>query len=166
MARYNFNLRNRNNSKPVPIYLIVRWNGNRFVYPIKERINPKFWNFEKQLVRETKQFPEYPEFNRRLSKIREKSSNAFRTFQNDHDGRSPTIGELKSELDSVLKDEPKGLDLFSFIDKFIDDSKFRISDKTGSPIAQSTIRIYQNTRTLLAEYASAKRKRVDLIQSA
>ena len=161
MARYNFNLRSRSTNKPVPVYLIVRWNGNRLVYPTKERINPKFWNFDKQLVRETKQFPEYPEFNRRLSKIREKSSNAFRTFQNDHDGKSPTVRELKSELDSVLKDEPKGVDIFSFIDQFIIDSKYRVSDKTGGPIAQSTIRIYQYTRTLLADYASAKRKKVD-----
>jgi len=161
MARFNFNLRIRKTKKTVPIYLIVRWGGNRLVYPTKERINPKFWNFEKQLVRETKQFPEYPEFNRRLGKIREKASNAFRTFQNDHDGRSPTISELKSELDSVLKDAPKGVDLFGFIDQFIDDSKYRISDKTGGSITQSTIRIYQYTRTLLADYASAKKKRVD-----
>ena len=103
MARFNFNLRRSKSSDPVPIYMIVRWNGNRLVYPTKERINPKFWNFEKQLVRETKQFPEYPEFNRRLGKIREKSSNTFRTFQNDNDGRSPTIRELKSEIDIVLK---------------------------------------------------------------
>ena len=50
MAKVRFNLRNKKD-KTTPIYLIYSVNGQRLVYPLKERIHPNHWNDKKMEVK-------------------------------------------------------------------------------------------------------------------
>ena len=148
MAKYNFNLRKKESSTPTPIYMIVRWNNLKLVYPTFEKILPKFWNFEKQRIKQTKKFPEYSEFNYRLDKIKEQASNTFRTFLNDNDNQPPTTKEFKKELDKTFKKEVKSDEIanfFDFIDYYINES---ITNKK-----ELTIKQYRNTLRHLKEYS-------------
>ena len=151
MANLNFNLRKKESDTPTPINLVIRWNNQRLVYPTYEKIHPDFWNFGKQRAKETKKFPEYPEFNYRLDNIKKQANNVFRTFLNDHNSQPPTPKELKSELDKVFKREvtEKDVTLLSFIDTFINDSQ-----KIRSP---KTIEVYKTTLKHLKGYILFKR---------
>src|ERR1035441_9848597 len=106
MSKFNFNLRDASSTIATPINLVVRWNNNRLVYPTGETIHPKFWGTDKkkrnfQRIIETKQYPEYPEFNARLNNIQSSAKNAFRKFLNDND-RLPSIEELRMAIQKEL----------------------------------------------------------------
>jgi len=62
-----------------------------------EKIQPKFWNFSDQKVKETKKFPEYSEFNERLRQIKNTVSDTYRRLLND--GIEPSNEILRKELD-------------------------------------------------------------------
>ena len=53
------------------------------------------------------------------------------------------------------------VDLFGFIEQFIDRAKTRSNGETGKPLALGTIRIYTRAFAVLKEYATRKRIRVD-----
>ena len=83
MANFNFNLRDASSETPTAIHLIVRWNGNKLVYPTNERINPIYWDKENQVAIK-KGFKEHSEFNARLDNILTDAKNVFRQYQNDN----------------------------------------------------------------------------------
>ncbi|MCF6241998.1 MAG: site-specific integrase [Bacteroidales bacterium] len=147
MAKYNFNLRKKDSDTPTPIYIVIRWNNQKLVYPTFEKILPAYWNFDKQRVKQTKKYPEYPEFNYRLDKIKEQTSNIFRTFLNDNDNRQPTPKELKKELDKVFRKNKniENKSLFNFIEYYINESKAQKKELT--------IKQYRNTLRHLKEYS-------------
>ena len=151
MANINFNLREKGSDKPTPIRLIVRWDNQRLVYPTYEKILPKYWNTEKQKVRETKSFPAYPEFNTRLNQIRMLVDDTFRSWLNDHNNQQPTTSEFKRELDRVFIRQPKEekFTLISFIEMFIEESK-----KTKTP---GTVISYKNAFKHLKGYIAFKK---------
>lgn len=168
MAKFNFNLRKANSAGETPITLVVRWNNNKLTYSTGERINPKYWGNEKgkssfQRVIETRQFPEHPEFNARLSYIKSVASSAFRQFQNDNEGRQPSVGELKDLLDIKLRNAQikKKLTLFQFIEQFIEESKGRTHTKTGKNLSRYTIHMYKRTLATLREFSTKYNVRTD-----
>lgn len=166
MAKFNFNLRDADAKGHTGIYLIVRWNNNRLVYPTAEQINPKFWESDKSkrnFQRATKSFSEYAEFNARLDIIETVAKNVFRQFQNDNNNASPSIAEYRELLNKKFSKESGEVkkDLYSFIERFIEESKNKINDKTGKVFSLATINIYNNAFRLLKEYAQTKRKRID-----
>lgn len=164
----NFNLRNQKGTGETLIFLVIRWDNRKLTYSTRETIDPKFWETDKekrnfQRAKETKQFPEYPEFNARLSWIESTVKNAFRKFLNDNDNRPPQVEELKTLLDLCLRkfQNNQKKDLFGFIEKLIADAKNSFNTKTGKQLARGTIVIYQNVLNILKEYANKKRKRID-----
>ncbi|MEN6352174.1 MAG: site-specific integrase [Bacteroidales bacterium] len=122
-------------------------------YSTGEKINPKFWNSEKQRAKETKQFKEYPEFNSRLDDCAEKVRSAYRKILND--GESVTLFNLRKELDTAFKKQEKEQkpDLLGFIEKFI-------KETTGIR-AESTTKAYQNALNHLKNYCKAKNCKID-----
>ncbi|MBI4946451.1 MAG: site-specific integrase [Bacteroidetes bacterium] len=168
MAKFNFNLREPESEGETAVHLVVRWNNNRLVFPTKERINPKFWETDKekrnfQRATETKQFPTYPEFNAKLDKIKGDAKDIFRRFENDNEHRQPTVEELRELLYNKFNPSSniKKKDLFSFIEKFIEESKSRINDKTGRMYSAGIIHAYKNTLRLLHDFKKKKGKRID-----
>jgi integrase len=159
MPRYNFNLKKASSIKETLILMIIRWNGLKLVYSTKESIHPKFWELDNskrnfQRAKETRQFPEYPEFNARLDFIETTAKNIFRQFVNDNN-RQPTVVELTSLLNHKFRERalPQKMTLFLFIDKFIKEAEARHNPRTGKTIAKSTIQVYTRTKNSLKEFA-------------
>jgi integrase len=147
MAKAKFILKEPSSKSDTLIYLLYNYQYNRFKYSTGERINPKNWNPSNQRAKETKNFPEYPEFNTRLDKIQNGINNAFRKLLND--GIQPNNTLLKQELENELSDnivKPKKQTFFNFIEKYIKES---ISIKR-----EGTIKVYNTTFKYLKEYSS------------
>lgn len=168
MAKYNFNLRKSSSERETAINLIVRWNNNRLMYSTRESIKPKFWETDKekknfQRAKETRQFPEYPEFNLRLDHIESTAKSAFRQFQNDNGGRQPSIEELKEILDIKLRDVEvkKKQNLFQFIEQYIEEAKGRTHSKTGKKLSRFTIHMYNRSFETVRDFSSKYKIRTD-----
>jgi integrase len=92
-------------------------------YSTGEKILATLWNPEEQRARETKKFPEYPEFNSYLTKIESTIKTVYRTFLNDD--VEITTKLLKNELDIQLNKsvKKKKETLFEFIESYIIEQK-------------------------------------------
>ena len=84
MAKVKFILKEPSSKNDTLIYLFYNYQYKRFKYSTGEKINPKFWNERNQRAKESKKFPEYPEFNARLDKFQNCLNNAFRKLLNDN----------------------------------------------------------------------------------
>ncbi len=149
MATAKFVLKEPNSKDETLIYLLFSFNNQRLKYSFNEKIHPKFWNAEKQRVKETKSFPEYPEFNARLNNIENIVNSIYRKLVNDN--IIPTSKLLREELNNTLAEKQnviKGLTLFEFIDELI----------TNSTKKQGTIIHYKQARRVLKEYCADCRK--------
>ena len=101
MAVAKFFLKEPKSKEETLIYLFFSYNNKRLKYSTGEKIKPTFWNKEKLLARETTKFPEYPEFNARLKKIKSVVFDIHRELLNDE--TVPTNELLKKELDKRAK---------------------------------------------------------------
>lgn len=154
MAKAKFILKEPSSKSDTLIYLLYNYQYKRFKYSTGEKINPKFWNNNNQRVKESKNFPEYPEFNTRLDTIENGINTAFRRLLND--GVQPTNDLLKKELEFELDNrvlKQRKISLLEFIDSFITESK--------SVKQSSTITVYNTTLDHLKNYAQAKNKSIN-----
>lgn len=153
MAKAKFILKEPNSKTETLVYLFYNYQYSRFKYSTGEQINPKFWNPTSQRAKETKQFPEYPEFNTRLDKIENAIKNVFRRLLND--GIQPNNTLLKQEIENELSDhrlKPKKKSFLVFVESYIKEST--LNKREG------TIKVYNTTFKYLKEY-SAKYKAID-----
>lgn len=163
MPKYNFNLRSQKKDGPTPVNFVIRWGNRRLVYPTGETIRPMHWCAEKgqrnfQRARETKAFPEYPEFNHRLDKLELAAKDIFRQLSNDL-GRDPEDSELKGALDRALgRSVGKPTDLLGYIDAFIERTKGNVNPKTGKPLHATYHGRNKLMAGLLKEFARESRK--------
>lgn len=162
MAKFNFNLRSPGKLSNCPIYLIIRYQGEKLTYPTEERIKPEFWNANNQRAKVSRSFPEAAYLNERLDYIDLTAKSMYRKFMLDNT-RPPSINELRNELDLALRRKVnlKGVSFFEFIEKFISEASARTNTRTGKPLSKATIQIYNHTFQLLKEYSKAKRKTID-----
>ena len=163
MATSTFVLKSPSSVKESLIFLLFRFKDKRVKLSTNEKILPAFWNKENQRAKETKKFPEYPEFNARLDNIASTAKDVYRQYQNDNKSRVPTVEELRDRFNKKLNDEPETgkPDLFAFVEKFIEESRVRVNEKTGKTFSKGTIQIYRNTLQVLRNFKQSKRKRID-----
>ena len=62
MVNFNFNLKKKSSSTETPVNLIIRFNKQKLTYSTQEKINPRFWQDDRNKRRyqravETKSFP-------------------------------------------------------------------------------------------------------------
>jgi integrase len=153
MSKAKFILKEPTSKSDTLIYLLYNYQYSRFKYSTGEHINPKNWNPKAQRAKETKTFPEYPEFNTRLDKIENAINNAFRKLLND--GIQPNNTTLKIEIENELSDnilKPKKQSLLNFIESYI--------NECTTIKRQGTIKAYKTTQKYLIEYSS-KFKSID-----
>ncbi len=153
MPDVRFNLKNKSET-PTLISLIFRYNGQRLVYSTGQKIDPKFWNDQKQRVKETKQFSEYPEFNAFLNRLESETQTIYRRFLNN--GVLPTMEDFKKELDTVTlrnAKESAEMSLFAFIEKVI--------VERATTHSKGTVKTYNTLLMRLRSYASERRVKVD-----
>lgn len=153
MSEANFFLKEPKLKGKTLVYLFFSYNNSRLKYSTGEKIHTQFWNSEDQRAKESKKFPEYPEFNARLINIKTVVNNAYRTIVND--GNEPNNDLLRDILDKKLryKEEDKKPDLFSFITNYIEESKL-----LKSP---GTISVYNRTLTHLKDYCETNKCTLD-----
>lgn len=95
MLNINFNLKNSKAQRETPVNVVLRYRNQKLVYPSGLSINPKYWNAKEQTAKQTKEFKEHPEFNRRLRNLSSAINNAFMQFLNDNANEIPTVITLQ-----------------------------------------------------------------------
>lgn len=165
MATFKFKLRNPSETKPTPIYLYIRWNNLLLPFATKETINPKYWDFETNSIIIRAGYPkDIKTLKVILSRYLSESEALFLSFENENK-RKPS----KKEFNAILKDklikneiieikEIVDYSLLNYIKKFIVESETRTNEKTGKPIAKSTIDTYNQVYNLINNYSNKKKK--------
>lgn len=136
------------------MYLVYGYQYKRFKYSTGEKIDPKFWNKKSQRAKESRQFPQYPEFNARLDVLESGINTAFRKLLND--GVQPTNEALKKAFlhaigENILKPEKKTL--IKFIEDYIKECE--------ALKREATVKAYRTTLRHLKEYAQSINKTLD-----
>jgi integrase len=149
MATINFKLKDKTSKELIPInYYISLGRGNRLRGGTSFSINPKHWNEDSQEVRNIAEvYKKRKEINKWLR--------SFETFTLD------TIDELKAkkldihQIKTTLKEEIKKYQnkstieikidnsFYPFLERFKEQSKGRIIEKTGKPISLRTTQDYK-----------------------
>jgi integrase len=160
MIRVNFNLRHQRTGELSPVNIVLRWNGERLVYPSKERIDPKNWSIKSQRAKSSHKG--YSDFNMNLTNYATTIEKVFRVVCEDLE-RTPAPNELRYELDKSLNrnSENRIPTFFEFIEQFINESMVRVNPVNGTTVAATTIKKYRTTYKHLREFATSKRVRYD-----
>ena len=153
------------NPSPTVIYARICYEGQKIKYHLPESILPALWNTATHRAKETKKFPEYPEFNRRLDHIEAGIKTIIRKHVNDNGGKYPAEHKLKQLLDTAIRDggNVDKMTFHKFFKDFITrcEEGTRIQPKTGQPITKGTIRTYSGTLTCIEAYQKHARKTLD-----
>lgn len=163
MAKFNFNLRDGSAQGSTPVNFVIRWGNRRLVYSTGEAIAPRHWcgtegqrNFQR--AKESRAFPEHPEFNARLDALERTAKATFRAFVTDNN-REPDPGELKAALDTATgRTSARRLDLLAYIAAFNARSVGNTNPRTGKPFNPTYHGRNRLTHELLTEYVNAARK--------
>ena len=155
--------RNKDGSSPTAIFARVCYEGYKVKYYTPLNIFPKFWNgsAKPHRAKETAKFPEYPEFNQRLTNIETAIKNTINKYANDNDQKVPTPEQLKPLLDIAIRQggNVKRETLLTFFERFIAECKTGVKTaKHGKPIATGTIKGYTSVKAILTDYQTATRK--------
>ncbi len=168
MAKFNYNLKKRNSTKPTLIQLIIRWDKKKVIYSAQESILPKYWETDSkkknfQRAKETREFSEFRELNVRLDWLMSEAKSAFRKFLNDNNNASPTPEQVKDFLNVRLRNSEakQKMTFFEFAKIYINEASTRTNQHTGKPISNSTIKIYKHTISSLKEFSVTKKTRID-----
>jgi integrase len=144
MPKFKFNLRNAKSAEPTPVNFIVRWGNRRLVYSTGETIEPSYWcgtpgqrNFQR--AKETRAFPEHPEFNERLDSLLTTAKATFRQFTIDNK-REPEPAELRDALDLAIgrSNNEQHSDLLAYIGDFVARTKENVNPHSGKRMHPTT----------------------------
>ncbi len=164
MPKFNFNLRDAAADHDTPVNFIIRWGNRRLVYSTNETIEPTHWcgspsQRNHQRAKETRAFPEHPEFNARLDSLLSIAKAAFRQYSLDH-GRDPEPGELKIVLDIAtgrVSDRHR-TDLLAYIADFVSCTSGNINPHTGKTMHATVHGRNRIVLRYLQEFVNASRK--------
>jgi integrase len=166
MAKFNFNLRTGRGSdpdRPAVVRFLIRWGGRTLTYPTGETIAPRHWchtpgqrNYQR--AKETRAFPEHPEFNDRLNALLATAKATFRNFVTDN-GREPEPEELREALNLATgRTEQRRVDLLAFVAAFVESEEGKFNTDRKRPFHRATVSRYRVTLELLREYVAARTK--------
>ncbi len=106
-------------------------------------------------IRDLAIFPEKEWYKDQLEGLEKHVKTAYQQLK-----EAPTAEWLKETIDTYFRpkqeEQEKPVNLFEFIENFIESSKSRINPKTGKKIAVSTIKKYTTCYHLLAEFSMYK----------
>jgi len=117
------------------LLISISYKNERLRLGIDECINPKFWNNKTHGARSTPSFPQAPEFNKRLEKLKAGIEEVY--YKNFEEGYPPTPVQLKSLiLKDVLMKENR-LSFFEYyqelINKTANGSRYTVKGKVIEP---------------------------------
>ncbi|GAC1416509.1 MAG: site-specific integrase [Flavisolibacter sp.] len=142
--------------KVTGIFAKFFYNGISFKYKTGISIHPQCWDFDKQRIKSSIRVPHHLELNNHLGKIISISIKSYWEYRDAHDGKNPSMQELKQLVDGKLnrvKVEVKS-DFLGFFQKLIDQSTsgVRLNPANGKPIQPSTVQTYVTTINHLKDY--------------
>jgi integrase len=149
------------------IFARISYNEGRLKYYIPESINPKYWNSDKYRAKESKDYKEYPEFNKRIDDIESGIKNVYRRFLIENENNPPHPDDLKVLLDKEIKGvEPIKSILYTFFgyyEDLISRSKNgnRLQPKNAKRYSKDTIQIYENTYNRLKNFQKTRKRIID-----
>lgn len=154
MPNARFTLKEPNAKSETLVYLVYDYQYKRFKYSTGEKIDPQFWNKKNHRAKESRKFPQYPEFNSRLDVLENGINTAFRKLLND--GVQPTNAILKKafleEVDENVL-QPDKTTLIKFIEDYIKECE-QLKSK-------STVKAYKTSLRHLKGFAQANNKSLD-----
>ena len=133
MINVNFNLRYPK-AKKSSLRIILRYNNQRYYYPIKERIEKRFWDSTNQKAK--KSYEGHMEFNERLKNVTRKIEKHYRTFLNKNDQCPPNKEQLIHLLDIAFEktnSNKKDQFLRGYFIKYIEAARPGLMKKPESP---------------------------------
>jgi len=161
----SFYLKRPNSDNPTILFARIYYGSYETKCYTDKSIHPKYWNKNTKRARETKQFPQYPEFNRGLDKIEKKIEAIIFNYQNENDGNFPTPEKLKPLLDVGIRKVGiiEKVTFLKFFDEFIArcESGTRLHPKTGHPITHGTIKTYKTTLECFKNYQKHSKRKID-----
>lgn len=165
----SFYLKRPNAEQETTLFARISYGKEQIKYYIPLKIHPDYWNVKTQKARETKKFPESPEFNSRLGKIKSDISTCFSNYLNNNGNEIPQPDVIKELLDKELKPKkkPKPKEtvktFFEFFQELIDKTKNggRVQPITGKPYSKATIQIYNNTLNRLKVFQDTRKRVID-----
>lgn len=152
MASVFFYLRDNSAPKPQPITLVFRYRKQRLKFSTNLKVPPKYWDAEKQRVKNTSHVPDRDGMNAVLTDL-EAAVNRYyaeATMRKDF-----SLGGLKTFLQTFRGDTAKPAvpeTLFEFCRRFIRESAGRVLPN-GKTVNGRTIQKYQATLDLLEVFA-------------
>ena len=152
------------------IYCLVRYNGQSVKIYTDQKINPEFWNPEKQRVKQTTKFPTNPEFNEWLRGIETAISKIEKEWKINN-GEGETVrpipqGILKEKLRKYLsketkeeKKENKKRSFWGYYENFLYrmENGTRVHSAKGTPMAPKTIFQFHNLKRHLQNFQKTKK---------
>ena len=126
------------------IYLIVRYDNNKFVYNTGEKVLPQNWDFNKQRVKKVTSFPEYTDINLWLNNLESNLLTIFRQLRLEKVEIDNKLLKVKLNKAIGIDQKKEKVDFFSFIKEYIE-----ISKKLKS---EGTVKVYQTTYNHLIEF--------------
>jgi hypothetical protein len=131
----------------------IRFNNDRIVFSVGEKILPNEWDSSKQRAINSKKYPHNSELNIWLDKVETEIKSIFRSFNLDN--VSPTIELIKEKINDKLlkKVDSKTPSLLNFIDGYIQECT-----KIKNP---NTVRTYVTTFRHLKSYEQINKIHLD-----
>ena len=137
MAQATFILKEPKSKETTLVYLLFTFNGSRLKYSTGQKINPKFWNVEKQRAKDVRDFSEAQKFNLLLNKLEADVHDTYRHLLLEN--ITPTPEHLKARLNETLKKENgTSKDLANFAEQVLEASNRKPGTKRA---IRQTIRI-------------------------
>ncbi|MBN2155279.1 MAG: tyrosine-type recombinase/integrase [Candidatus Lokiarchaeota archaeon] len=158
MADYKFYLKEKNADKETQIRLHIHYNNKISKVYIGEKINPCFWNSSNMRAKQTKKFPEHPEFNDRLDNAITNAKIAMDALRKENNGQYPDPRSLSRRVRIVmgLEKGSERLSLFQYFDKRIKEEEIRLAAIGRKIHSGSFPRGLQRTKELLMEFEKDK----------
>jgi hypothetical protein len=178
MPKFNFNLRNPGAQRPTPVYLIIRYQKYRLVYPTGEKILPGKWDKNKQRQKfilspseiqlkdlspeQKKEYNSIKNFNSRLVELQKIAERVFDTYLKQNDQEEPEPKEYKLLLDVELeKMQFAKKDLFTYLRNFIDEKKKKAVESRTDQDRGASWRSYEQLNAQLIDYTKYIESEID-----
>ena len=147
-----------------PIIGIVRFNNDRVKISTGFKVKPAHWNSEKSRIKNVVDATHKDSVNTYLNDLEQQMGIILADL---HSNRIPISKEvLRERIDLHLNpppapEPPAQVDLFSFIDSFIENAPQRVNIETGKPVNPRTIQKYRTTVRVLREFAERYKRPVN-----
>jgi hypothetical protein len=153
--------------QPTLLFAQISYNYNKFKFYTDLKILPGKWDHKNQRAQNA--MIGAPEFNLRLTNIKERIQQCFNRYLNDNGNNLPTPQELKKilflefkkKLPQEMANEEKLKTFWGYFQHFIDQSVNGIrKTKQGNNITKNTISNYKTLQVVLADFEKSNGEKI------